>query len=269
MIVRSLDVKKDPFLPCENGEELLGHEVLYLSAIGALIYLGNCTRPNIDFSINLLARYSYDPTQRHWNGIKHILRYLQGTTNMVLFYLKESKLQLFGYANEGYLSDPHKARSQIDYVFNYNGTAISWRSSKQTMVATSSNHSDIIAIHEASHECILLRSQIQHIQESFKLPSIKDNPTTLFQDNVACIAQIKRGYIKGDITKHISPKVFYTQELKKSGGIDVQQIRSSDNLKDLFTKSLPTSTFKKLIHKIGMHQLKDINMRGSMLMTRC
>ena len=60
---------------------------------------------------------------------------------------------------------------------------------------------------------------------------------------------------------------FYTHELHKSGEIDVQQIRSSDNLVDLFTKSLPSSTLKKLIYKIGMRQLKDIDMRGSMLMT--
>ena len=191
MIARSLDVKKDPFRPCENGEELLGPKVSYLSDITALIYLANCTRPDIAFSINLLARYSYAPIQREWNGIKHILRYLQGTTDMSLFYSKESKQQLFGFADVGYLSDSHKARSQKGYVFNCNGTVISWRSFKQIMVATSSNHSKIIAIHEASDECIWLRSMIQHIQESCGLPSIKDNPTTLFEDNVACISQME------------------------------------------------------------------------------
>ena len=108
---------------------------------------------------------------------------------------------------------------------------------------------------------------IQHIQESYGLPSIKDNPTTLFEDNIACIAHIKGSYIKGDRTKHISPKLFYTHELQKSGEINVQQIRSSDNLANLFTKSWPTSTFKKLIYKIGMRQLKNIDMRGSMLKT--
>ena len=76
MIVRSLDVKKDSFRPCENCEELLGPEVPYLSSIGALMYLANFTRPDIAFSINLLAMHSFAPTQRHWNGIKHILRYL-------------------------------------------------------------------------------------------------------------------------------------------------------------------------------------------------
>ncbi|RVX03802.1 Copia protein [Vitis vinifera] len=269
MVVRSLDVKKDPFRPCEKDEELLGPEVPYLSAIGALMYLANCTRPDIAFSVNLLARYSSSPTRKHWNGIKHILRYLRGTTDMGLFYSRESKQQLLGYADAGYLSDPHKGRSQTGYVFNYNGTAISWRSVKQTMVATSSNHSEILAIHEASRECIWLRSMIQHIRESCGLSSIKGDPTTLFEDNAACIAQITGGYIKGDRTKHISPKFFYTHELQKSGEIDVQQIRSSDNLADLFTKSLPTSTFKKLIHRIGMRQLKDIDMRGSMLVKGC
>ena len=110
---------------------------------------------------------------------------------------------------------------------------------------------------------------IQHIQESCGLPSIKDNSTTLFEDNVTCNAQIKASYIKGNRTKHISLKFFYTHELQKSGEIDVPQICSSDNLADLFTKSLSTSIFKKLIHKIGMHKLKDIDMRESMLMTRC
>ena len=62
MIVRSIKVKKDPFRPCEKGEELLSHEVSYLNAIGALMYLANCTHPNIAFSINLLARYSFAPT---------------------------------------------------------------------------------------------------------------------------------------------------------------------------------------------------------------
>uniref|UniRef100_A0A1U7WMR6 Uncharacterized protein LOC104229005 n=1 Tax=Nicotiana sylvestris TaxID=4096 RepID=A0A1U7WMR6_NICSY len=40
-----------------------------------------------------------------------------------------------------------------------------------------------------------------------------DNPTTLYEDNVSCIAQLKGGYIKGDRTKHISPKFFFTHDL--------------------------------------------------------
>ena len=84
----------------------------------AHLYLANCIRPNIVFFVNLLARYSYTPTRRHWNDIKQILHYLCGTTSMSLFYSRESKQQLLGYANVGYLLDPHKARSQTKYVLN-------------------------------------------------------------------------------------------------------------------------------------------------------
>ena len=108
---------------------------------------------------------------------------------------------------------------------------------------------------------------IQHIQESCGLSFIKASSITLFE--AACIAQIKGVYIKGDKTKHISPKFFYTYELLKSGEIVIQQIHSNDNLADLFIKLLSISIFKKLIYKIEMHQLNDIDMRGSMLMTRC
>ena len=73
MVVNSLEVTKDPFRPKEENEELLGPEVPYLSAIDALMYLANYTRPDIAFSVNLLARYSSAPTKKHWNGIKHIL----------------------------------------------------------------------------------------------------------------------------------------------------------------------------------------------------
>ena len=62
MVVRSLDVKNDPFCPCEKNEELLGLEVPYLSVIGAFMYLANCTHSDIAFSINLLAKYSSAPT---------------------------------------------------------------------------------------------------------------------------------------------------------------------------------------------------------------
>ena len=76
------------------------------------MYLANCTRPDIAFSVNLLARYSSAPTLRHWNEVKHLLKYLRGTSDIGLFYSKVPKPKLLGYTDAGYLSDPHKARSQ-------------------------------------------------------------------------------------------------------------------------------------------------------------
>ncbi|XP_068329664.1 secreted RxLR effector protein 161-like [Pyrus communis] len=158
----------------EDEKEILEPNVPYLSAIGALLYLAQCIRPDISFAVNLLARYSNASTRRHWNGVKDIFRYLKGTTDLGLFYTRESPCvaapydpqidsRLVGYVDAGYLFDPHRARSQTGYVFTVEDTAISWRSTKQTLVATSSNHVEILALHEASHECFWLREFMEHI----------------------------------------------------------------------------------------------------------
>ncbi|KAM2844848.1 hypothetical protein COP1_027362 [Malus domestica] len=65
MVVRSLDVKRDLFHLKEDDEEILEPEVPYLSAIGALLYLAQCIRPDISFPVNLLVRYSNAPIRKH------------------------------------------------------------------------------------------------------------------------------------------------------------------------------------------------------------
>ncbi|XP_055960987.1 secreted RxLR effector protein 161-like [Mercurialis annua] len=225
MVNRSLNVETDPFRPYGENEDILGPEVPYLSAIGKLMYLTNCICPDISFSVNLLARFSSAPTKRHWNGIKHILRHLRGSTDLGLFYSNDSNLELIGYADAGYVSDPHKVKSQTGYVFTSGGTTISWRSQKQTIVATFSNHAELIALHEASRECVWLRSIIQHIQESCGLPV------------------------------HKSPTVLY--ELIKNQEIDIQYVQSNNNSSYLFTKKLPTAIFRKHVHNIGMRHLRN------------
>ena len=157
---------------------------------------------------------------------------------------------LVGFADAGYLSDPHNGRSQMGYVFMCGGASISWRSMKQTIAATSSNHAKILAIHEASRECVWLRNMTHHIHKVCNLFLEKEAPTVIHEDNAACITQLKDGYIKGDRVKRISPKFFFTHDLQKDGIITVQQIRSSENLADLFTKALPTSVLNKLAHGI-------------------
>jgi len=76
MVVRSFNVEKNLFRPREDNKEILGLELPYLSAIGALMYLVNCTSPDIAFATNLLVIFSSSPTRRYWNGIKHVFRYL-------------------------------------------------------------------------------------------------------------------------------------------------------------------------------------------------
>jgi hypothetical protein len=243
----------------KKNEKTLDPEVPYLSAIGTLIYLANNMRPDIDFSVNIWVRYSSDPTRGYLNRIKHVLRYLCGMRDMRLFYRKDTKSKLVGYADAGYLSDLHKARSQSGYVFTYGDTTISWWSARQTLTTTSSNHTELITLYNTGWEYVWLRSMIQHIEEKYGLESVRENLTVIYEDNASCIAQIKEWYIKGDITKYISSKFFSRHDLQKNDLINICQIKSSDNLADLFTKSLPRNVFEQISDKIDIRRLKDVH----------
>ena len=56
---------------------------------------------------------------------------------------------------------------------------------------------------------------IQHIQKESGLKTVIDQPTVIYEDNRACIHQVKEEYIKGQRTNHIAPKIFFTHELRK------------------------------------------------------
>ena len=93
------------------------------------MYLANSTSFDIAFAVNLFARHSA-PTKRHWVRGKQILRYLNGTKDLGLFYQKNQDPTLVGYTDAGYLPYPHNAKSQTGFVFLHGGTAISWKLSK-------------------------------------------------------------------------------------------------------------------------------------------
>ena len=114
---------------------------------------------------------------------------------MGLFFTNNSPHgQLIGYLHIGFLFDPHVGILQIGYVFFVGGTTISWRSTKQTLVATSANHAKILALHEASRECLGLQRSIGYIESycGFIGPSL---PTVIYEDNYACINKFKKGFM--------------------------------------------------------------------------
>ena len=127
--------------------------------------------------MNLPTRYSSAPTQRHLTGIKHITRYLHGTTDLKIFSCYDCRDPSFvGYVDQGYLSDSRKSRSQTGYVFLNGNAATFWSSTKQTLVAT-------LAFYEASRECVWLKSLIQHVRSSCQLASTAGISDIIYEDN--------------------------------------------------------------------------------------
>ncbi|KAL0326547.1 UNVERIFIED_CONTAM: hypothetical protein Sangu_1732700, partial [Sesamum angustifolium] len=76
-----------------HNDEILDPEVPYLSAIGALMYLANNTRPDIAFSVNLLARYSSTPQKdiRMVSNTSYIIYVEQVTWDYILNGMSMSK----------------------------------------------------------------------------------------------------------------------------------------------------------------------------------
>jgi hypothetical protein len=115
---------------------------------------------------------------------------LNGTIDLGLFFQRNQDFSLIGYVDASYLSDPQNIKLQMGFVFLYEWTVISWKSTKQTLIATSTNHSEIIALYEASHECAWLRRVIDHIQASCGIVAL-ESPTIIYEDNVACVAPMQ------------------------------------------------------------------------------
>jgi hypothetical protein len=70
----------------------------YRSLVGSLRYL-TCTRPDLSLSVGIISRFMEEPIYSHWKALKRILRYIQGTVSLGLFYSKVEDYKLVGYSD--------------------------------------------------------------------------------------------------------------------------------------------------------------------------
>jgi hypothetical protein len=111
--------------------------VPYASAVGSLMYVQVCTHPALAFVTEMLDRYQKSPAISHWNEIKKVLRYIQGTNGIMLTYERSDSLEIVGYSDSDFAGCLDTDRSTSGYVFKLAGGAISWSSSKQTVMTSS------------------------------------------------------------------------------------------------------------------------------------
>jgi hypothetical protein len=60
--------------------------VPYMTVVGALMYLAITTLQEITYSVSKLAHCNLNPSLEHWQTVKHLLRYLKGTMDLLLTY---------------------------------------------------------------------------------------------------------------------------------------------------------------------------------------
>ncbi|KAL0754982.1 hypothetical protein Bca101_092650 [Brassica carinata] len=61
-------------------------------------------------------------------------------------------------------------------------------------------------------------------------------------------------------TCQFSPRMIYQEQQNKTHNqeVDIECVRSCDNLAYLFTKAFPTTTFRKYVYGIRMQHLRDL-----------
>ncbi|KAK1441290.1 hypothetical protein QVD17_07137 [Tagetes erecta] len=86
------------------------------------------------------------PSMAHWTAVKNILKYLRRTKDMsLIFGGVEEEPTVRCYTNASFQTDRDDSCSQLGFVFTLNGGAVSWKSSKQSVVADSTTESEYIA----------------------------------------------------------------------------------------------------------------------------
>ena len=128
-----LSKKQCPTIPQEE-EDMRG--VPYALAVGSLMYVMLCTRPDICYAIGIVSRYQSNTGLAHWIAVKHIFKYLRRMRNYMLIYLG-ADLNPIGYTDSDFMSNKDSRKSTSVSVFTLGGGAVVWRSVKQSSIADS------------------------------------------------------------------------------------------------------------------------------------
>nr|GFA74425.1 retrovirus-related Pol polyprotein from transposon TNT 1-94 [Tanacetum cinerariifolium] len=102
----------------------------YRSMIGSLMYVTS-SRPDIMFATCMCARYQANPNEHHVSAIKRIFRYLKGTTNLGLWYPKDSGFDLTAYSDADHAGCDLDRKSTSGSVQFLGDKLVCWSSSKQ------------------------------------------------------------------------------------------------------------------------------------------
>ena len=213
----------------KNTNDIVNQSV-YASIIGSLIYVADCTRP--DITLRLLCRFTSRPNLEHWNVIEQVIRYLKKTQNLGLHYQKFSVV-LEGYIDVDWNSLSNDSKATSSYIFNIAGGIVAWKSKKQTILGQSTMESKMIKLAISSEVASWVRSLLSKIS-TWERPV----PAILIHcDSTAPITKIQNRYYNGK-RRQIRCKHSTIREFLTTGAVRVDYVRFDDNLVDLLTKRL-------------------------------
>ncbi|KAM7516529.1 hypothetical protein LguiA_006112 [Lonicera macranthoides] len=209
----------------------------YQSLVGSLIYLTN-TRPDIVYPVSLISRFISDPSILHFAAAKRILRYIQGTKNHGLKYIKEQQNKLIGFTDSDWAGSLDDRKSTSGFVFCLGSNVISWSSKNQKTIALSSAEAEYIAATDAACEAIWLRRILTDLQQEQK------EATIIYCDNMSTISMTKNPVFHNR-SKHIELRHHFIRQLVQKEEIQLEFVNTNEQLADIFTKTVASEKFNK------------------------
>ncbi|CAI7930820.1 unnamed protein product [Closterium sp. NIES-54] len=211
----------------------------YAELVGCLMYLMTCNRPDLVLPLSILARFLALGRHRpvHWTAAVRVAKYLVAkylvtTSGVGLVLGGREDVVLTGHCDSSYADDAEMHRSTQGYCFSLGSGAVSWRSTRSSLVSTSTTKAEIYAGAMAAQELRKL---------TFLLTDLSERPSfapTLFTDNKATILLCREPRLESRV-KHINVRYFLLRDLQRRGQARFDFVESEANTADIFTKALP------------------------------
>ncbi|GJS69984.1 hypothetical protein Tco_0702825 [Tanacetum coccineum] len=232
--------------PNNLGLDLNGkfvNETRYRGMIRSLMYL-SASRPDIQFSTYLYARYQENHKESHLIVVKRIFRYLKGTPILGLWYLKCLGFNLKGYSDSDYAGCNMDRKSTLGACQLLGCKLMCWSAKKQQSVAMSSAEAEYVAAAGCCANILWMKSQLADYDIIYeKIP--------IFCNNTSAIAILNNPVLYSR-TKHIDISYHFIRDHILKGDIELHFIPTQYQLVDIFTKPSDEPTFKRLIVELGM-----------------
>jgi hypothetical protein len=129
--------------PDEDGEAVDQRE--YKIMIGSLLYL-TATRPDIQFTVGLCARFQSSPCSSHRTTIQRVFRYLKHTPEFGIWYFASSSLDLVGFSDTDFVGCEIDQKSTSGTCHFPGSSLVCWCSKKQSLVTQSTTEAEYVAV---------------------------------------------------------------------------------------------------------------------------
>ncbi|GJF00142.1 hypothetical protein PsYK624_164210 [Phanerochaete sordida] len=157
--------------PSTPAERTAMQSLPYINAVGSLMFLATCTRPDIAYTVSVLARFNSIPGQAHWQAVKHLFRYLKGSQDLQLTYGPAATTELFvTYSKSDYAGDSDPLRSTGVYIDMMGTGAVDWSSKLQGIVTHSTTEAEYVAANQAGRDIMWMRNLLEEFGYNLSPP---------------------------------------------------------------------------------------------------